>query len=76
MVQVLLSALLALAALHGAASALSCQETCEAAGHCTAGLVTCNQQPTCSFGCAIGGIPGVAIDECEAECSKVVICVI
>jgi hypothetical protein len=51
---------------------LSCQKTCEAAGHCAVGVDTgCDRQPTCSMGCAIAAVPGVTLEECVAECQTV-----
>jgi hypothetical protein len=56
---------------------LSCQKTCEAAGHCAVGVDTgCDRQPTCSMGCAIAAVPGVTIEECVAECQTVRACTV
>lgn len=53
-------------------SSLSCQKTCEAAGHCSIGVGSgCDRQPTCSMGCAIAAVPGVTLNQCIAECNAV-----
>jgi hypothetical protein len=49
-------------------AAAQCQKTCEAAGHCASGLISCDGLPSCGYGCAIAAIPGVTATECEAEC--------
>lgn len=55
-----------------AGSTLSCQKTCEAAGHCSIGVGSgCDRQPTCSMGCAIAAVPGVTLSQCIAECNAV-----
>lgn len=65
----MLSQLLLLGAAWGAET--RCQATCEAAGHCTTGLSSCDQLPSCSMGCQIGALPGVSLAECVVECAAV-----
>ena len=38
-----------------APGSLTCEEKCQAAGHCASGLVSCGQQPSCAQGCAVAG---------------------
>jgi hypothetical protein len=47
---------------------LTCQEKCEAAGHCTVGLGSCNQQPSCAQGCAVAAV-GASLEECKSVCT-------
>lgn len=56
-----------------------CQAACEAAGHCSTGLTSCDQQPTCAIGCAIAR----AVDagpssqsDCNKECTAVTVRVV
>ena len=49
--------------------AMSCQATCEAAGHCSIGLTSPDQLPSCAMGCALAALPGVTEALCAAECT-------
>jgi hypothetical protein len=67
------------AAVSGTAvSPAECQASCEAAGHCSVGLTSCDQQPTCAIGCAIAERmisthkpSQTPLDDCKAECTLV-----
>jgi hypothetical protein len=47
---------------------MTCQEKCEAAGHCAVGLISCGQSPSCGQGCEVAAA-GAALDECKATCN-------
>lgn len=48
-------------------ASMPCQQKCEAAGHCSAGLVSCDQLPSCGQGCMVAEA-GATLDECRAVC--------
>jgi hypothetical protein len=46
---------------------MSCQQKCEAAGHCATGLISCGQSPSCGQGCEVAAA-GATLEQCKAVC--------
>lgn len=53
----------------GGGTNVSCDKKCAESGHCCLGLESCNQQPSCSQGCALAGATS-SLEECQAVCRK------
>lgn len=47
----------------------TCQKKCEAAGHCSVGLTSCDQLPSCGQGCMVAEA-GATLEVCRSVCLK------